>query len=90
LLKERVLKKMKVKLTYFKPSGKYYGEFEDYETEATEFYAAVNEIKDLLNTGENPGYAWDMVREEGFSALIEITIDDKGNTLPHLITYASF
>jgi hypothetical protein len=78
---------MKVKLTYFKPSGKYYGSFEDHETQATEFYAAVTEVRQMLESGKNPGYLSGMCQDEGFSALIEVTIDTEGNTLPHLIKF---
>jgi hypothetical protein len=81
---------MKVKLTYFKSSGKYYGSFEDYETKATEFYAAIKEIEELLSTGENPGYNHNMVIGSNMRTLVEVTIDDKGNTLPHLITRAAY
>jgi hypothetical protein len=41
----------------------------------------------MLESGKNPGYLSGMCQDEGFSALIEVTIDTEGNTLPHLIKF---
>lgn len=45
---------MKVKLTYFKPSGKYYSEGE-YETQKQHVFEIFEEVRARSNDGQHPG-----------------------------------
>ena len=58
----------KVKLTYFKQSGKYYSEGE-YETNKRYMYEILDEVKDLLRDKQLPGL---MVGHSDFITLIEV------------------
>lgn len=44
----------KVKLTYFKDTGKYYSEGE-YESRCLQLYAIWDEVRDMLRKGKRPG-----------------------------------
>lgn len=66
-LKRRKELKTHVKLIYFKESGKYYSEGE-YQTEQTQFYQLVDEVRQMKRNGKLPGLV-DGARE--FSVLIE-------------------
>jgi len=44
----------KIKVTYFKPSGKYYSEGE-YETKQEQMHLVFDEFKAMLERGERPG-----------------------------------
>lgn len=71
---------MKVKLDYFKQSGKFYGDGE-YETQETVLFRIWDEVEDKRNLGVLPGLA------EGHSRFI-VSIDVPEHELnhPHLIT----
>lgn len=45
---------MKVQLTYFKDTGKYYGEGE-YETEKEHLYEIWDEVREMVKQGTRPG-----------------------------------
>lgn len=69
----------KVKLTYFKRSGKYYANGE-YRTDPMMYYDIVTEVRRMLNGGNLPGLV-DGCKE--FDILVEVR-----NAPPHLIRCA--
>lgn len=73
---------MKIKLTYFKPSGKYYSDGEMEINDKSEFYATIDVIKYRLGCGENPGLVKGAVLEGKYDTLV--TGD---GWPPHLITF---
>lgn len=66
---------MKVKITYFKPSGKYYSEGY-YDTDKTFFHAIVDEVYCKFSEGDNPGLVPFAVCVSQFISLVQIQ-DDK-------------
>lgn len=68
---------IKVKLTYFKPSGKYYSEGE-YETSFKTFHQIIAEVETMLRQGKNPGLVDTAVIRDRFNTLIEIQNDELG------------
>lgn len=68
----------KVKLTYFKSSGKYYTDGE-YETKETELYLIYREVRELKRMGKLPGLA------EGHSDFFVLAeVPDYPQAYPHL------
>ncbi len=74
---------IKVKLTYFKPSGKYYSEGE-YQTGQDAFWKIVDEVYRKLTHGDNPGLVDKSVLLNDFTTTI--TIEDELLGIPHVIT----
>jgi hypothetical protein len=77
---------IKVKLTYFKPSGKYYGEG-DYQTEKKSFWEIVEEVYTKLLSGDNPGLIDSAVMRNDFTTTIGV--EDEVLGIPHVITTQS-
>lgn len=73
---------MKIKITYFKPSGKYYSEGE-YETNKIHHFEIIDEIHSMFNSGECPGLTNNSVNMNKFYALIEP--QNENLSVPHLI-----
>lgn len=67
---------MKVKLTYFKESGKYYTEGE-YETKLDHFHDVINEVRGMQSRGELPGLS---KGHSQFNTLVQIA-----GSAPHLV-----
>lgn len=74
---------MKVKLTYFKPSGKYYSEGEC-EIRTSMFHLMVAEVSRMLNNGDCPGLTKHAVLRNAFDTLVEAD-----EYPPTLITHAT-
>lgn len=74
---------IKVKLTYFKPSGKYYSEGE-YETPFKTFHQIIDQVRASLFAGSNPGLVDYAVVRDRFYTLVEIQDDKLG--VPALLT----
>lgn len=72
-----------VKLTYYKPSGKYYSDGH-YVTKQTTFHRILDEIYDKLISGDNPGLGCQAVLRNDFTTSVFIADDDKD--VPHVIT----
>ncbi len=58
---------MKVQLTYFKDTGKYYAEGE-YETEKKSLYEIWDEVREMFKQGNCPG----LVGPSGFHVLVNV------------------
>ena len=69
---------MKVELTYFKESGKYYGEGQ-YETNRKELWDIWDEIEEMLKAGRRPGL---IDGHSGFHVLIDVP--EHCHNHPHL------
>jgi hypothetical protein len=72
-----------VKLTYFKPSGKYYSEGE-YVTKETSFWLIEHEVCNKLLSGDNPGLMDMAVLRNDFTTSISIQREEL--SVPHVIT----
>lgn len=83
-LYEEPTKTIKVKLTYFTPTGKYYSEG-NYMTEKTAHWAIVEEVKYMLVSGNNPGLVANAVLTSGF--VTHIDVQDELLSVPHVLTY---
>lgn len=71
---------IKVKLTYFKRSGKYYTEGE-YETEHQWLHDIADEIRKMRIEGNLPG-----INGAGSEFIIHVDMGDAPNAVPALIT----
>lgn len=69
---------MKVLLTYFKPTGKYYSEG-DYETSKTDLWKIWNEIKEMVLKGQLPGLV-----EGAREFIVSVNVPDHPHNHPHL------
>jgi hypothetical protein len=69
---------MLVKLTYFKQNGKYYSDGE-YNTNLTEYYSVINEVRNMKREGNLPGLI-----EGSNEGIILVTIEEMYN-VPHLV-----
>ena len=59
----------RIKLTYFKPSGKYYTDGE-YQTERAQWWDVIDEIKEMRRGGKLPGFCegggkWSIIHVDG-------------------------
>lgn len=72
-----------VKLTYSKPSGKYYSEGQ-YATKETSFWSIVHEVYTKLLKGDNPGLLPLAVLRNDFTTSISIQREEL--SVPHVIT----
>jgi hypothetical protein len=72
---------MKVRIVYFKPSGKYYSQGE-YTSKETMFHRVVDELYGMFTQGDCPGLNRDGLVRNHFDAYA--TIGDP-NGVPHLI-----
>lgn len=74
---------IQVKLTYFKPSGKYYSDGV-YFTEKKTFWEIVDEVYEKLLHGDNPGLTNEAVLRNDFTT--SVAIQDERVGVPHVIT----
>jgi len=71
---------MKVTVTYFKKSGKWYSS-EEIETELDDYYGIINMVKNMQYLGKLPG----LVDGGGKEFIIEVIPHQKDYSIPHLI-----
>jgi len=72
--------KRKVKLTYFKQSGKYYSEDDSYVTEKDALYEIWDEIRDMMAKGKRPGLV------DGYNDFyVWISVPGHPHDHPHLL-----
>lgn len=71
---------IKVKLTYFKRSGKYYSEGE-FETENQWLHEITDEVRKMRADGKLPGLSG-----PGLDFIIQVDMGDAPNAVPALIT----
>jgi hypothetical protein len=69
---------MKVSLSYFKASGKYYSSGE-YETNKEDLWEIWNEVEDMLLAGKRPGLA------DGYGFNTLVLVPDHPDYQPHMI-----
>ncbi len=72
----------RVKVIYFKTSGKYYTSVEYDSGGFFDFFDIIGQFLKMRREGRQPGLFEGCVE---FHALLEIQINDAGDTLPHLI-----
>lgn len=70
---------MKVKLQYFKPSGKYYSSGE-YETQLVHMFDIFEEVKEMTKCKKLPGLC-----EYHSDVIVHVTVPENQNNYPGLV-----